>query len=102
MGKKQNGWKWLTESIPAGEAEAVSMQHLARVLDIGERELRREVENARRAGILICSSKNGYFMPETIHELKAYARRAEKRAKTNKACLRPFLRWIRKAEAGRV
>ena len=82
MGKKQNGWKWLTESIPAGEAEAVSMQHLARVLDIGERELRREVENARRAGILICSSKNGYFMPETIHELKAYARRAEKRAKT--------------------
>lgn len=78
------------------------MKHLARVLDIGERELRREVENARRAGVLICSSKNGYFMPETFRELKSYARRAEKRARTNKACLRPFLRWIKKAEADGV
>ena len=78
------------------------MQHLARVHGIGERELRRDVENARRAGVLICSSKNGYFMPETFQELKSYARRAEKRAKTNKACLRPFLRWIRKTEAKRL
>ena len=78
------------------------MRHLARVLNMGERELRREVEKARRAGVLICSSKNGYFMPETFHELKAYARRTEKRAATNRACLRPFLRWIRKAEADHV
>lgn len=101
--KEQDGnrWKWLTDRIPAGKADAVSMAHLARVMGMEPRELRLAVEQARRAGILICSCEKGYFMPETIQELKAHAQRMGARIRTGRDCLRPFLKEIRRTEASR-
>lgn len=99
-GKQADKWQWLVMFIPTGEREAVSMSHLARTLAVSQRELRRSIEQARRAGNLICSSEKGYFIPETLDELKAYAHRTRERARTNRACLAPFLRRIRQAERG--
>lgn len=96
-----DGWKWLTDSIPIGQLDAVSMGHLAKVHNLSERRMRREVEKARCAGILICSSDKGYFMPETISDIREYARRERARIRTGSQCLAPFLRRIREAE-GRV
>ena len=90
-------WKWLTDSIPTGRRDAISMGHLARVHNLSGRKMRLAIERARRAGILICSCDNGYFMPETLEEIQEHARRMGERIKTGRACLVPFLREIRRA-----
>lgn len=95
MMDKGNG---LSFFIPEGEAEAVSMRELARITGLDDRELRREIEKARRAGILICSSGKGYFMPETLQELREYVHLMGARIKTGRSCLRPFIRELRRRE----
>jgi len=99
--QNENSWKWLTDRIPAGKADAVSMPHLARVMNMNPRELRLAVEQARRAGILICSCEKGYFMPETLQEIREHAHRMDARIRTGRDCLRPFLKEIRRTEASR-
>ena len=93
-----NGWQWLISVIPVGRAEAVSQTYLAMLFGISKRELRKNIEDARKAGNLICSCGQGYFMPETMTEIKEYARRAKARIRTGGQCLAPFLREIRRAE----
>ncbi len=93
-------WKWLTDSIPAGRADAVSMAYLAKINRMTEREVRKAIEQARRAGILICSCENGYFMPETMQEIKAHVHRAGSRIKTGRECLEPFIRELEAKENG--
>ena len=78
------------------------MAYLAQMFGISKRETRKMIEDARRGGILICSSDKGYFMPETVLEIKAYAKRAKARIKTSARCLAPFLREIRRAEGIRT
>ena len=90
-------WKWLTDSIPTGHRDAVSMGYLAKLHNLSERKMRFAVENARRDGILICSGDRGYFLPETVTEIKDYAKRTSARIRTGRACLAPFLRELRKA-----
>ena len=75
------------------------MAELARITGTEERELRRMIENARRAGILICSSEKGYFMPETLQDIRTHVNRARERIRTGKACLRPFIRELIRREA---
>lgn len=92
-----SGWKWLTESIPAGRKEAVSMRYLAKIHGLTEREIRRAIEQARRDGMLICSSEQGYFLPETVQEIRAYTRRMSARIRTGRECLEPFLIELERA-----
>lgn len=86
------GWKWLTDSIPTGRREAVSMEHLARINGLSRREMRFTIEKARRAGILICGDESGYYFAESPEESRAYIQRVQRRIRTAKACLVPFLR----------
>lgn len=95
-----DGWTWLTETIPEGEQDAVPMSYLAALHHISERKMRKEVEGARRCGILICSSDRGYFMPETLEEIRDYTQRTKARIRTGGQCLAPFLRKIKEAEHG--
>lgn len=93
-------WKWLTDTIPTGQHDAVSMYHLAMMHGLSARKMRLAVENARRDGILICSGDRGYFLPETVTEIKDYAKRTSARISTGRACLAPFLRELKKAGVG--
>lgn len=92
-----NNWKWLTDTVPTGQEGALPMHDLAIIHGLSARQMRLAVENARRDGVLICSSDRGYFMPETIFELQEYARRTSARLRTGRACLAPFLRELKKA-----
>ena len=76
------------------------MADLARITGTEARELRRMIEAARRAGILICSSEKGYFMPETLQDIRQHVHRARERIRTGGACLRPFIREMKRREAG--
>ncbi len=95
-----SAWTWLTETIPIGEQDAVSMRYLAALHHLTDRKMRQQVELARKAGILICSSDRGYFMPETLDDIRSYASRTKARIKTGGQCLAPFLREIRRAGIG--
>jgi len=97
-----DGWTWLTETIPIGEQDAVPMSYLAALHHLSCRKMRLEVERARKAGILICSSDRGYFMPETEAEIRDYVSRTKARIKTGGQCLAPFLREIKRAEGQRT
>ena len=92
------GWTWLTETIPIGEQDAVPMNYLAALHHLSDRKMRQQVEQARKSGILICSSDRGYFMPETLEDVKDYAKRTKARIRTGGQCLAPFLRKIKEAE----
>lgn len=94
------GFTWLTETIPTGERDAVPMGYLAALHHLSDRKMRQQVEQARKSGILICSSDSGYFMPETMEDVKEYAKRTKARIRTGGQCLAPFLRKIKEAENG--
>lgn len=93
-------YTWLTDHIPAGHDDAISAEDLSKLMNMDKRDLRRAVENARRAGILICGDGHGYYFPETFEEMVAYIHRVKSRIKTGCVCLAPFLRRIKEAERG--
>lgn len=93
-------WSWLTDHIPDGQTDAISADDLAGLLEMDKRDLRRVVENARRAGILICGDGHGYYFPATREETAAYIHRVKSRIRTGCVCLAPFLRRIKEAERG--
>lgn len=97
-----DNWEWLVSVIPSGQAAALPMKDLAQRFGISKRETRKMIEDARRAGILICSCDKGYFMPETVPEIREYAQRVKARIRTGALCLAPFLREIRRAEGIRI
>ena len=64
-----------------GERNAVSRTELAMFFNEDERAIRKTIERLRRSGIVIASSKQGYFYPETVAELTSYIHREERRSK---------------------
>ena len=75
--------------IPHGEENAVSMRELARLCSASPREVRKMVEVARCDGMIIASSDQGYFIPESKEELLAYYRCVKCRIATAIKTLRP-------------
>lgn len=93
-------YDWLADLIPFGQNAAISMDQLSRKIDADPRELRQMIENARRAGILICGDNHGYYFPASDAELSAYIQHVRNRIRTECVCLAPFLRRIKAAERG--
>ena len=54
----------LLQHLPTGKEHAVSMTKLADTLGISSRSLRKMILNARKAGIIILSGMDGYYLPE--------------------------------------
>lgn len=61
----------LLELLKKGESNAISQKNLAIGLNCSERWAQKEVADARRDGIIICSGNAGYYLPETDEELLA-------------------------------
>ena len=58
-----------------GEANAVSMSYLASITGQTPREIRRQVQLERQAGVCICiNNRDGYYLAETEAERDACAR----------------------------
>ena len=64
-----------------GEANAVSMSYLASITGQTPREIRRQVQLERQAGVCICiNNRDGYYLAETEAEREACARSMRRRA----------------------
>lgn len=89
----------LLRLIPEGEEHAVSMSTLSSILGIKSRVLRSLIVEARRAGNIICSNDNGYFLPANNDELLRYYRLVTARMCTTSSCLKPVRRKLREEKA---
>ncbi len=65
-----------------GADRAIHLSELCTITGLNSRNVRKAIEKMRRAGVVIASGENGYFIPETATELERYIRRTEKTARS--------------------
>ena len=73
--------------LPRGKERAVSMERLAKICCVTERQVRQLVYDARCNGIVIASGPKGYYLPVRASELEEYINIQEKRCKAGFATL---------------
>ena len=79
---EETKFAFLKDLIPEGINNAVQGKDLEKALKIDTRQRYAMIEDARKAGMIICSCNAGYFRPENPDELLKYYRTARKRAIT--------------------
>lgn len=85
-----------------GEANALPMRELARLVGVSERQARKIIERERRNGSMILSSDNGYFLPSPDcerYEICRYIHRADARMVTNRNTIRAMKDRLKELEA---
>ena len=85
-----------------GEANALPMRELARLVGVSERQARKIIECERRNGSMILSSDNGYFLPSPDcerYEIRRHIHRADARMVTNRNTIRAMKDRLKELEA---
>ncbi len=85
-----------------GEANALPMRELARLVGVSERRARKIIERERGSGSLILSSDKGYFLPSPDcerYEIRSYIHRADARMVTNRKTIRAMKNKLKELEA---
>lgn len=88
--------------IPRGAENAISARELARRVGYrGTRALRLAIERERRAGELILSSGDGYYLPssdaeQARREIERFVRRTDARMRSNRESVRSAKRFLRR------
>jgi len=80
QGKKTS----IYDLLPVGAENAVSRRELSALTGIEDRQLRRQIAQERRAGVLILSStesNGGYYRAASREELQRYVRSMQSRSK---------------------
>lgn len=84
----------ISDFLLTGRKNAISMADLSHVADIPERSVRFEILQARIAGELICSCEQGYFLPETVDDIREYVISRKAYIKTAGKALKPFIKAL--------
>lgn len=88
----------ISEFIPLGQENAISMKELAKITNSDNRTVRLLVQRAREAGEPICSTCNckqaGYYIPLSSDEAAIYLRQQQARIKTARKSLCGVLKFI--------
>lgn len=96
----------IAELLSYGEKSAISTPDLCRVLGITDtRELRQIVAKERKAGALILSSCAGYFLPESVDEVRRFVAHEDKRARSIMTAIKPardILKQLDRLQAGQT
>lgn len=89
--------------IPHGEGAAIPAECLRALLGLPDtRDVRRAVESARYDGYVICSSRDGYFQPETERELLAFIHQWTKHARSVDNMLHSAREMLYQVRAGQI
>ena len=65
----------ILQYIPTGRENAVSRADLVELTGLRDRQVRREIEEARRAGAVIINDGGGYYLTDNIDDMaRAYWR----------------------------
>lgn len=84
----------IADFLLTGKKNAISMTDLAHVVNIPERSVRLEILQARINGELICSCEQGYFLPESVDDIREYVISRKAFLKTAGKALKPFVKAI--------
>ncbi len=94
----------ITDFIPHGRDNAISMKQLAILTGWTLRETRAAIYQARCAGALICSScdpyASGYYLPETMAEVQSYKRMQENRIRSAARAVRSARQYLKRQKEG--
>lgn len=86
----------IEDFILEGRTNGISQAEIARIANIPERAVRREVDEARiNRGQLIIGDENGYYFPADETDLIDYVRRRRASIKTSRKALYPFMKAIK-------
>lgn len=92
----------ISDFIPEGLANAISMRDLALMIGVDERKARQLVHQARATDEPICSTceegKGGYYLPCSVNEARVYLRQQNARIKSARVALRGVKKYIRENE----
>ena len=91
---KAQKYAFLMALIPKGKNNAVQGKDVDNALRIDARQRYALIEDARKAGCIICSCNNGYFRPENNDEMLKYYLTSRKRAITILATLKTARRKL--------
>ena len=65
--------------LSEGEENAVKVRQLSKILDLSGRDITICINALRRSGEVICSSRQGYFLPSTVDDVKRFYRQMTSR-----------------------
>lgn len=87
----------IIDIIGRGADSARHLSELCKIIGRNERAVRQEIEQLRADGAVICSDERGYFLPETVEELRTYVRQERVRVRSlhrrNAAAFRLLKEW---------
>lgn len=87
----------IIDYLAVGSHGAKHLNELCRLTGKNERVIRQEIEMLRADGAVICSDERGYFLPETVEELRTYVRQERARVRSlhrrNAAAFRLLRDW---------
>ena len=73
----------IVDLLPRGKENAISTAELLQVSGAANvRELRKMVANERKAGEIIASSNNGYFIPADLEEIEEFVHTLDSKARS--------------------
>ena len=88
----------IIELLPKGKENAISTAELAKAVGAANvRELRRMVAKERKAGEIIASSNNGYFVPVDIKEIEEFVRTLDCKARSIMVALQSARKLLKNA-----
>jgi len=80
----------VNEYLLAGKQNAISLSELSKITGMPERSLKKAVLDERLTGILILSSDQGYYLPDSIDDIREYVKTRRAYLKTAGKALLPF------------
>lgn len=90
----------ITSYIPTSKEAAVSREMLCQWTGLPDRAVRKQIEQARREGVMILSFGNGYYISEDLDEIARYYKQENRRARSIHYSIGPMRKKLR--EAGRL
>lgn len=80
----------LQSVIPTGKENAIHQTQLANILGVQPTRAKKMIQEARRQGAQIMSSKCGYWLAETDAEMQEYVDRMRREALSRLATIKPI------------
>ena len=95
---RSNYYDRLLNLLKTGERNAQSGKALAEKLGTSPRQIRSVVNEARRNGVLVCSTDSGYFMAGCRDELRRSYLRMKAQAQSTNEAIKAMKRALREYE----
>ena len=80
--------------LSEGEENAVKVRQLSKILDLSGRDITICINALRRSGEVICSSRQGLFLPSTFDDVKRFFRQMTSRQREIEKAKQSAKRYI--------